>query len=129
MDCKSPVIKLSTFIFSSFFLSTTHKSAAIKQAVSKSREEVIPVNILFSNNFFITSGKGIHIFSENSFTVIFSFTSTSCFFIKLAEVVAIFSFFTTSSLGAFDSTLVKVLLVKLLLECCPEKVFGPSHGL
>jgi hypothetical protein len=98
-DCKSHVIKLSTFICTCFFFKITHRSAHIKEAVSKSIEEVIHVIILFSINFFIISGSGTHIFSENSFIVIFSSISTSFFLIRFAEVVAIFSLFINSCLG------------------------------
>jgi hypothetical protein len=57
-------------------------------------------------SFFITSGKGTQIFSENSFTVIFSSIVTSVFFTRFAEVVAsLCTFGATGLFSGFFSTL------------------------
>jgi hypothetical protein len=89
-------MKLSTSncLFSSC-CTVTQNSAAIKDAVSKSKLAVIQSINLFCIKTFINSGKGTHIFSENSFTVIFWSITISCFFFKVPEVVACFGFLTT----------------------------------
>jgi hypothetical protein len=81
-------MKLSISNCASFFFTSTQNSAPINDAVSKSSDELIHVIILFSMSFFIISTRVTHIFSENSFRVIFSSIYNSDFFTKFAEVVA-----------------------------------------
>jgi hypothetical protein len=75
-------MKLCTSNAASFFFKATHNSSAINEAVSKSRLAFNQVMIPFPISFFITSGRGTHIFSENSFTVICSSIVTSVFFTR-----------------------------------------------
>jgi hypothetical protein len=81
-------MKLCTSRAASFFLSDTPNSSAINEAVSKSRLAFNHVMIPFPISFFITSGSGTQIFSENSFTVMCSSIVTSVFLTRLSEVVA-----------------------------------------
>ena len=85
---RSQLINDSTFRVFSFFLTSTLNSPAINAAVSKSNDAVTHFIILFSNNFFMTSCKGTHIFSENSLTVMFGLMVISCFLTKFSEAAA-----------------------------------------
>jgi len=81
---------VSTSNFVSLCFTIIPNSEAISDAVSKSNDAVSQVIILFSINFFITSGRETPIFSENSFTVMFSLITISIFLTKFSDVVAIF---------------------------------------
>lgn len=72
------------------FSRVTPNSSQINWAVSKSILAWAATIILFIKRTFITSGRGTHIFSENSFTVIVSHKVIVSFFLRLSDTLYVF---------------------------------------